>query len=71
VDADGVEHGVGDDGRSRDARRLTQAELDRMFEGTVDDYDRKVEQGIIKVEIYTGRGQQLVNQVREAFGAQG
>ena len=51
--------------------RLTQAELDRMFEGTVDEYDRKVEQGIIKVEIYTGRGQQLINQVREAFGAQG
>jgi hypothetical protein len=51
--------------------RLTQAELDRMFEGTVEDYDRKVAQGIIKVEIYTGRGQQLINQVREAFGAQG
>jgi len=49
--------------------RLTQAQLETMFQESVDKFDQKVADGTIKLEIYSGRGQQLVNQVRQAFGA--
>lgn len=48
--------------------KLPMSVLEAMYGRTLKDFDDDVSRGVIKITVHTGRGLELVRQVRAAFG---